>query len=225
MEVRSFKVRAAAQHVRVLAVDTDGERGRDLEGDAAQAVIDAAAPLMAALAAQLGAPPQSLSYSGDEDTLRLAPPPGVDVDPAGLTLRGDALAPHADALRSIARAIRDALRRLAGDAPADPSESRDPNDPEFWDSMYRRGFTGWELGRAAPPIARFFAANSPAGKRALVVGCGRGNEARMLAELGAEVVAIDISTTAIAQAEALPSPRPVDWRVANVFDLRGQAPA
>ncbi|MCA9662852.1 MAG: methyltransferase domain-containing protein, partial [Myxococcales bacterium] len=115
----------------------------------------------------------------------------------------------------------------SADASADANTDAplDPNEPEFWDSMYRRGFTGWELGRPAPPLASYFAAHPPQGKRALVVGCGRGNEARMLADHGADVIAIDIAATAIAQAASLPSPRPIDFRVANVFDLRGQPPA
>jgi methyl halide transferase len=78
-----------------------------------------------------------------------------------------------------------------------------PSDPQYWRNAYAEASQGWEIGRAAPPLARWFAAHSPAGRRALVVGCGRGHEARMLAAGGADVVAIDFAPEAIAEAEAI----------------------
>jgi SAM-dependent methyltransferase len=81
-----------------------------------------------------------------------------------------------------------------------------PSDAEYWNEIYRGDGGGWELGRATPPLARWFAAHPAAGKRALVVGCGRGHEARLLARGGARVVAIDIASEAITAARALTTP-------------------
>lgn len=59
---------------------------------------------------------------------------------------------------------------------------------------------------------------SPPGSRAVVVGAGLGDDAALLAERGYEVVAFDISETAIAWARRRHG-TPVDWRVANLVDL------
>jgi methyl halide transferase len=90
-------------------------------------------------------------------------------------------------------------------SPPSPSSPLSPSDPLFWRAKYAKPTQGWELGRAAPPLERWFAAHptTATGKRALVVGCGRGHEARLLAAAGARVVAIDFAPEAIAEARAL----------------------
>jgi SAM-dependent methyltransferase len=102
-----------------------------------------------------------------------------------------------------------------------------PSDPQYWRNAYAEASQGWEIGRAAPPLARWFAAHSPAGRRALVIGCGRGHEARMLAAAGADVVAIDFAPEAIAQATALAEREltaaectRLEFRVRDLFALR-----
>jgi SAM-dependent methyltransferase len=64
-----------------------------------------------------------------------------------------------------------------------------------------------------------------------VVGCGRGHEARLLAERGADVVAIDFAPAAIAEARRLTAPAllraegspgragTIDFRVRDLFRL------
>lgn len=231
MELRSFKVRAADDHVRVVTGDTSGDSGTDLLGAHAQAVINAASPLFEELSARVGAELRALSYNGDDDALRVAPTPGSTFDPSTLTIRGEDLAPHVPGLKTIARAILGELRAMAGDTRG-PAPSGDRKDDETtedgrkdWEALYRRGFTGWELSRPAPPLASYFEGSPPEGSRTLVVGCGRGNEARLLAGLGATVTAIDIAPTAIEQAKAIASPHPIEYREADVFQLRGEPPA
>ncbi|MCB9703849.1 MAG: methyltransferase domain-containing protein [Myxococcales bacterium] len=225
MEIRAFKVRAHAGHVRVLSVDVQGATARDLEGSAAEAVIAAARPLFELLADELGAPLRALSYDDVDQVLRVTPAARQTIAPGRLAIREPDLDPHVPGLQAIARAIAGELRRLDGDPRQVGGEPPSPGDPGFWESLYQRGFTGWELGRPAPPLARHFAVRSPRGLRALVIGCGRGNEARMLAEAGAEVTAIDISATAIREAEAHHAGPPITFKVADLFDLRGQPPA
>ena len=76
-------------------------------------------------------------------------------------------------------------------------------DAAFWDGRYRSGSDGWELGRPAPPLAEFLAHHpltpKPPG-RVLVPGCGRGHEARLLADRGFTVVGLDLSSEALAEA-------------------------
>jgi SAM-dependent methyltransferase len=96
------------------------------------------------------------------------------------------------------------------------------NDPEFWRQKYQKPTQGWEIGRAAPPLERWFDAHPPTGKRALVVGCGRGHEARMLKARGAKtVVAIDFVDEALAEAERLATAEGmrIDFRRRDLFAL------
>ena len=96
-----------------------------------------------------------------------------------------------------------------------------PSDPQYWRDAWAEPTQGWEIGQAAPPLANWFALHSPFGLRALVVGCGRGHEARMLSMAGAEVVAIDFAPEAIAEARLLAAKEgaAVDFRVRDLFAL------
>jgi SAM-dependent methyltransferase len=93
----------------------------------------------------------------------------------------------------------------------------DPSDPTFWSNLYQTKQDGWELGAASPPIARWAAAEPLAGKRVLVVGCGRGHEARALAARGARVVGLDLAPEAIAEARRLGGD--VEWVNGDLFAL------
>lgn len=100
-----------------------------------------------------------------------------------------------------------------------------PSDPAFWRQRYAEATQGWEIGRAAPPLERWLGQHSPAKKRALVVGCGRGHEARLLARLGADVVAIDFAPEALDEARALALAEGVrvDFRLRDLFALPKEA--
>ncbi len=141
------------------------------------------------------------------------------VDAAGertITLTGGDFAAVSAAADDAVRAATNVIRgpRLQ------PAET--PSQPEFWQSLYAQQQTGWELMRAAPPLERWFDRASPAGKRALVVGCGRGHEARLLASRGAEVVAVDFAADAIAEARRLtPAGMAIDFRRQDLFTLGG----
>ena len=98
-----------------------------------------------------------------------------------------------------------------------------PSPPsQFWDELYRSGGDAWELGQAAPPLRLFLQdhplAPQPPG-RVLVPGCGRGHEARLLADLGFDVVGLDFSAAALAEARRLSgaSGKAVHWLQANLL--------
>lgn len=72
-----------------------------------------------------------------------------------------------------------------------------------WEYLYQHGGDGWELGRTPPPLLDWIRDNPPRpGQRTIVLGCGRGHEAQVLAQAGAaqgaEVVAVDIAPSAVA---------------------------
>lgn len=81
------------------------------------------------------------------------------------------------------------------------------------------GRVPWAQMAAHPDFADWAARESldGGGKSALVIGCGLGDDAEFLAELGFSVTAFDISATAIAWAkERFPDTR-VDYQVADLF--------
>jgi SAM-dependent methyltransferase len=138
----------------------------------------------------------------------------VEIDGAAGARLVAALAPHVAAVsRSFVAEVKPRPAIAPGTA----------IDADFWSAIWREGRDGWELGRAAPPIARWVAAHAAevAGARALVVGSGRGHEARLLARAGARVVAVDVAPEAVAAARALDAAAgvTVDVRRADLFDL------
>jgi SAM-dependent methyltransferase len=98
------------------------------------------------------------------------------------------------------------------------------DDPGFWDSVYRNGTDEFELGQAAPPLERVARERPPGAGDAVVLGCGRGHEARLLAQLGWEkVVAVDFSNVALDEARRLTEgtglEKRIEWRHADLFAL------
>lgn len=69
--------------------------------------------------------------------------------------------------------------------------------------------TGW----LDDPVA------TPPGRRAVVVGCGWGDDAAALAARGFEVVAFDVAPSAVARARRRFRRGGVDWRVADLLAL------
>ncbi|MEB3321765.1 MAG: bifunctional hydroxymethylpyrimidine kinase/phosphomethylpyrimidine kinase [Synechococcaceae cyanobacterium] len=103
-------------------------------------------------------------------------------------------------------------------------------DPLAWDRRYREGEDGWELGRPAPPLQAFLEgdprAPGPAGT-VLVPGCGRGHEARLLADRGFHVVGLDISGEALREARRIHGEDPprLRWLQADLLDADALAAA
>ncbi|WP_293271388.1 methyltransferase domain-containing protein [Nannocystis sp.] len=212
MDLRSFKLHRPDRHVRAVLADHRGEHPHDLEGEPFARVLLAAAPLLSRLHDRLGHEPRALSVDGLTRVLRLT----TEGDPPRpFVLPLPDLSDMSPEISALARAI---VRELQPRGPDLPGTT--PSDPAFWDHLYRADAGGWELGRPTPPLAHCLAADPPTGQRALVVGCGRGHEARLLAELGARVTAIDLAPAAIASARAATPPHlAIDFQVADLFAL------
>jgi len=82
--------------------------------------------------------------------------------------------------------------------------SRSVDRPGDWESMYRGGEDRWDLGGASPPLVAVLGRGevSPPG-RALVPGCGRGHDVRLLAERGFDAVGVDFAPKAVAEGRRL----------------------
>jgi SAM-dependent methyltransferase len=74
--------------------------------------------------------------------------------------------------------------------------AQDSSKPDFWDTRYRGGVTPWDAA-GAPPFLKTWLEQQPKPLRILVPGCGTGYEARLFAELGHDVLALDFSDAAI----------------------------
>jgi SAM-dependent methyltransferase len=89
-----------------------------------------------------------------------------------------------------------------------------------WDRAYLEGGAPWDIGRPQPVFVRLADAGeirSPA----LDSGCGTGEQALMLAEVGLEVVGIDIAPAAISRAKEKAARRSltVEFIVGDVLEL------
>lgn len=79
----------------------------------------------------------------------------------------------------------------------------------------------WAKNQAHPYLQQWLSSYPPqtAGKSALVIGCGLGDDAELLASLGYAVTAFDISPTAIAWCHQRFPETTVNYLVADLFDL------
>lgn len=89
-------------------------------------------------------------------------------------------------------------------APQTKPPEQDPADVAFWESRYRRGFAPWDQGKVQRQFLDLVRSMPP--QRALVPGCGPGYEARVLADAGWDVTALDYSPAAIEMARATMGP-------------------
>ena len=93
------------------------------------------------------------------------------------------------------------------------------SSPEFWESRWREGQTGWDLGGPSPPfVALLDGPVAPRPGRVAVVGCGSGHDALLFAQRGFEAVGFDFAARALAAAQGAP----VHYELADFFELPRQ---
>lgn len=96
----------------------------------------------------------------------------------------------------------------------------DVNAPDFWESFYRRGVTRWDLGGPTPPLRRLLEQGHLTPGRMIVLGAGRGYDARLYARAGFDVTAVDFAAEAVAAMRALAEPdAPVEILHGDLFEL------
>ncbi len=110
-------------------------------------------------------------------------------------------------------------------------ESIKDGDPVGWfDRLYdeaRRGqaIVPWADQVPNPHVVEWLDREAPGPGRVLDVGCGLGDTAEELAGRGFEVVAFDVSPTAVEQARSRFPQSRVTYRVADLLDLPGDLEA
>ncbi len=67
---------------------------------------------------------------------------------------------------------------------------------EKWDARYRSGDIPWDLGQPSQPVLDLVARHLTTPARILVPGCGRGWEVEALAQVGFDVIGLDLSPEA-----------------------------
>jgi SAM-dependent methyltransferase len=101
------------------------------------------------------------------------------------------------------------------------------SDPTGWfEPLYRAAETGdavvpWDDHAASPLLVSWSAERSLSGRgrRAIVVGCGLGDDAEHVASLGFQTVAFDVAPTAIRGAQQRFPESRVEYVVADLLDL------
>jgi len=94
------------------------------------------------------------------------------------------------------------------------------NDPGFWEEIYQADRAGWDLGKPTATFQRLLASGELAPGGLLVVGAGRGHDAREFARHGFEVTAVDFAADAVQAMARLADPQaPVKVVQADIFAL------
>jgi SAM-dependent methyltransferase len=96
----------------------------------------------------------------------------------------------------------------------------DVNSPRKWDENYERKTAGWDLGGPTPVFKRMLHRRQWSPGRMIVLGAGRGHDAREFARHGFQVTAVDFSSQAVQEMRRLASPdAPVEILQHDIFTL------
>lgn len=69
---------------------------------------------------------------------------------------------------------------------------------DYWNERYAAGQTGWDLGKASPPLEDYIKQLDNKDLKILLPGCGNGYEALLMAELGfTNLTVLDIAPLAV----------------------------
>lgn len=96
------------------------------------------------------------------------------------------------------------------------------NNLTDWEQHYQERNTPWDKGQAAPGLIGFIKERSALEGRILVPGCGLGHDVRTLSRAGgdaAEVIGLDLSPTAMAQANEFTKVGCEQFEVGDFFEL------
>src|SRR5918996_1412594 len=98
--------------------------------------------------------------------------------------------------------------------------TEDVNSPRKWDENYEQGTDGWDLGGPTPVFQRLILSRELPPGRMIVLGAGRGYDAREFARHGFQVTAVDFASQAAEEMHRLASPEaPVDILQHDIFTL------
>ena len=105
-----------------------------------------------------------------------------------------------------------------------PRDGQDLAPRERWNARYETGDLPWDTGRHDRDLAAVVADTPVRPCRALEVGCGTGTNAIWLAARGFDVTAVDVSSTAVAQATEKAAKAGITVQFAEVDVVHGGLP-
>lgn len=118
------------------------------------------------------------------------------------------------------QALQEKIKSMANDA----ANQQDPSgwfEPLYAEAQGNTAQVPWAKNQAHPYLQQWLEAYPPQteGKAALVTGCGLGDDAELLASIGYQVTAFDISPTAIAWCQQRFPESTVKYQVGDLFNL------
>ena len=98
--------------------------------------------------------------------------------------------------------------------------TNDVNSPSKWETDYTRGTDGWDLGGPTPVFKRLASSGQFKPGRMMVLGAGRGHDAREFAQRGFQVTAVDFTPYAVHEMQRLAEAHaPVEILQHDLFTL------
>src|SRR6185503_21319460 len=98
--------------------------------------------------------------------------------------------------------------------------TNDVNSPKKGEADYQRGTDGWDLGEPTPVFKRLASSKRFKPGRMIVLGAGRGHDAREFSRQGFNVTAVDFSPYAAEQMHVLADPKaPIKILQQDIFTL------
>ncbi len=98
--------------------------------------------------------------------------------------------------------------------------TNDVNSPQKWEADYQCGTDGWDLGGPTPVFKRLAVSQRFKPGRMIVLGAGRGHDAREFSRHGFDVTAVDFSPYVVEQMRQLTDPNaPIEILKHDIFTL------
>jgi SAM-dependent methyltransferase len=98
--------------------------------------------------------------------------------------------------------------------------THDVNSARKWEADYERRTDGWDLGGPTPVFNRLASSGRFKPGRMIVLGAGRGHDARLFARHGFQVTAVDFASQAVQEMQRLADPAaPVEILQHDIFTL------
>jgi len=96
----------------------------------------------------------------------------------------------------------------------------DVNSAHKWEADYARHTDGWDLGGPTPVFKRLASSGQFEPGRMIVLGAGRGHDARLFARHGFQVTAVDFASQAVQEMHRLTDPKaPLEILQQDIFAL------
>ena len=98
--------------------------------------------------------------------------------------------------------------------------TEDVSSARKWEADYARHTDGWDLGGPTPVFEHLLSTRQLPPGRMIVLGAGRGHDARLFARHGFQVIAVDFASQAVQEMHRLADPAaPVEILQQDIFTL------